>query len=60
MRKENSRGLKFTYQVLKIVERVTNKLKTQFLNIDEMKSGFMQGYGTRNASSSSETCETNI
>ena len=60
MRKENSRGLKFTYQVLKIVERVTNKLETQFLNIDEMKSGFMQGYGTRNASLSSETCETNI
>lgn len=60
MRKENSRGLKFTYQVLKIVERVTNKLKTQFLNIDEMKSGFMQGYETRNASLSSETCETNI
>lgn len=60
MRKENSRGLKFTYQVLKIVERVINKLKTQFLNTDEMKSGFMQGYGTRNASLSSETCETNI
>ena len=45
----NYRGLKRTDQVLKVMERVVEKLIRQKVDIDEMQFGFMPGCGTTDA-----------
>ena len=45
----NYRGLKLTDQVLKVMERVVEKLIRQKVDIDEMQFGFMPGRGTTDA-----------
>ena len=45
----NYRGLKITDHILKIAERIIEKLIKQQVNIDEMQFGFMPGCGAINA-----------
>ena len=45
----NYRGLKFADQVLKVVERVIEKIIRECVVIDDMQFGFMPGRGTTDA-----------
>ena len=45
----NYRGLKLTDQILKVMERVVEKLIRQKVDIDQMQFGFMPGRGTTDA-----------
>ena len=45
----NYRGLKLMDQVMKVVERVLEKLVRERVNIDDMQFGFMPGRGTTDA-----------
>ena len=47
--KGNYRGLKLTDQILKIAGRITGKLTSQQVDIDEMQFDFMPGCGATNA-----------
>ena len=45
----NYRGLKLTEQVLKVVERIIEKLLREIVDVDEMQFGFVPGRGTTDA-----------
>ena len=45
----NYRGLKLVDQVLKVVERVIEKMIRECIVIDDMQFGFMPGRGTTDA-----------
>ena len=47
--RSNYRGLKLLDQVMKVVERVIEKLIREMVSIDEMQFGFMPGRGTTDA-----------
>ena len=45
----NDRGLKLVDQVMKVIERVIDKLLRERIDIDEMQFGFVPGRGTTDA-----------
>ena len=45
----NYRGLKLVDQVMKVIERVIDKLLRERIDIDEMQFGFVPGRGTTDA-----------
>ena len=45
----NYRGLKWVDQVMKVIERVIDKLLRERIDIDEMQFGFVPGRGTTDA-----------
>ena len=45
----NYRGLKLVDQVMKVIERVIDKLLREIIDIDEMQFGFVPGRGTTGA-----------
>ena len=48
MKRGNYRGLKLTDQILKITERIIEKLMRQHVDIDDMQFGFIPGCGAAN------------
>ena len=49
LQRGNCRGLKLTDHMLKLVERVTEKITRECIVIDDMQFGFMPGRGTTDA-----------
>ena len=49
LQRGNCRGLKLTDHMLKLVERVTEKITRECIIIDDMQFGFMPGRGTTDA-----------
>ena len=49
LERESYRGVILTDQILKIAERIIEKLIRQQVDFDEMQFGFMPGCGTTNA-----------
>ena len=49
MERGNYRGLKLLDHVLKVIERVVEKIMREQVNIDDMQFGFMPGRGTTDA-----------
>ena len=49
LERSNYRGLKLVDQVMKVIERVIDKLLRERIDIDEMQFGFVPGRGTTDA-----------